>query len=165
MATTAAAAPSPAPLQLDVSTPSLGVRVSLEDGKVCLHIGNDSGRGAPCGMLVLPVTSNDPLTLMPAINLATEYKRDRLNLYRRTAGVQSPPPYTERYDAAEWLGRVRRVGKSRLDPYSGRSQYSLCRDAKPRHRVRLQLRRSDSRQQSESCSLSGVPSGRFRRRP
>lgn len=105
MATTTAPPAVPAPLQLDVSTPTLGVRVWLEGGEVCLHVGNDGGRGAPCVMLVLPVTSTDPLTLMPAIDLAAEYARDQLNFYRRTGGVQLPSPYTERYDAAEWLAR------------------------------------------------------------
>ena len=94
-----------APFQLDVSTPSLGVRLWIEAGKVCLHVGNDSGRGAPCAMLVLPVTSTDPLTLIPAIDLAAAYASDRLDFYRRTDRVQLPSPYTERYDAVEWLAR------------------------------------------------------------
>ena len=105
MATTPAPATATAPLQLDVSTPSHGVRVWIEAGKVCLHVGNDCGRGAPCSMLVLPVNSTDPLMMMPAIDLAAEYACDQLNRFRRTAGLQLPPPYTERYDAAEWLAR------------------------------------------------------------
>ena len=100
-------APAPAPWQLDVSTPTLGVRVWLEDGKVCLHIGNDGARGAPCSMLVLPVTSADPLTLEPAIDLRRRYgsERNRNNFdrrYRRTPSTTLPSPYTQRYSRCGW---------------------------------------------------------------
>ena len=104
-----ATAPAPAlpPLQLDVSTPTLGVRVWIEDGMVCLHVGNDGGRGAPCSMLVLPVDSADPMTLKPAINLPLQYASAQNRKifdqrYRRTPSTTLPSPYTERYNRCRW---------------------------------------------------------------
>lgn len=36
-------------------TPSLGVRLWLEHGRVCLHAASEGGRGRPLGLAVLPL--------------------------------------------------------------------------------------------------------------
>lgn len=97
------------PFAIDVTTPSLGARVSIEgegrDARVALQVNNGSGRGAPSHWMVLPVTSADVRQMQSRINLAIEYAKSQpafWTLHRRSVGTTLPGPYTVRYQPHEW---------------------------------------------------------------
>jgi hypothetical protein len=89
---------------LYATTPSLGVRVWLEDSRICLHIGNEGGRGGPDSLFLVPVTSLDPGSLERKCGLWTDDADFATFQLRHLRG---PPetlsePFIQRYSGVEW---------------------------------------------------------------
>ncbi len=92
---------------LEATTPSLGVRVWIESGKVCLHVGSEGGRGLPKKLVLMPVTETGSGRLSPRENLREIYEDPDKRRKFRGRHYRSPPstlfsPFTERFSAQEW---------------------------------------------------------------
>jgi PhoD-like phosphatase len=92
---------------LYATTPTLGVRVWIEAGKVCLHVGSEGGRGVPKKLVLMPVRTIEPGRVEPLPDLPAIYADPAVRAQFRKSHYRSPPstlfsPFTERFSAHEW---------------------------------------------------------------
>ncbi|MES2718558.1 MAG: alkaline phosphatase D family protein [Pseudomonadota bacterium] len=92
---------------LQATTPSLGVRLWVDAGQVCLQVANEGGRGAPLLMLVLPVQRGADgrlaaLQPLPALAADATAWAGFLRLQARRLPATLPMPATERFSGADW---------------------------------------------------------------
>jgi len=85
------------PAVLTATTPSLGVRVWVENQQVCLQAGNEGGRGAPRGWLLLPVEQLRDGSVRQVTDDASRH------LQRRSPSMYLPTPATTRFNRNDWL--------------------------------------------------------------
>ena len=106
--TTATATTAEAPRRLwQATTPSLGLRLWIENGEVCLQAATEGGRGPAAQLLLLPVKWESRSRILPLIDL------DRLSYPRQgddpldKLHFRSPPktlstPFQTRYHGKSW---------------------------------------------------------------
>lgn len=89
---------------LYATTPSLGVRVWVEGKKVCLHFGNEGGRGGPDSLFLVPVTSLDPgsLKCWPELWTGDADFAQFQQRYKRRAPETLSGPFIQRYSGVQW---------------------------------------------------------------
>lgn len=99
---------------LVATTPSLGVRLRIEPNEaktadmVCLHMGNEGGRGTPRYLVLLPVSrtaAGQVTALVAPSELRTSRRDDPDGLWQRHLRSPTetlPTPFAERYSGAAW---------------------------------------------------------------
>lgn len=94
------------PPSLTANTPSLGVRLWVEDDKVCLQIASEGGRGPARLVVLLPVRRPAPATLECDIDLKRFLGDEAPALALRGLHFRSastlPTPFTRRFDGGQW---------------------------------------------------------------
>ncbi len=95
------------PLALLATTPSLGVRLWLDGGQVCLQVANEGGRGAPALLVLLPAACGAdgrlaPLQALSPLAADVQAWQRFSQLQLRGLPASTPMPVTACFSGPDW---------------------------------------------------------------